>query len=100
MISRRSPTGTGHPGRQEYGSCLRVTRETSAENFGGPVGVGLAVVGSADGAGAGGADGETGAETDGEVSAEADGGASVVVDAAHAVPDRQRPPPRASSPGA
>lgn len=46
MISRRSLSGTGHPGRQEYLSCWRVTGEIFAENFGGPVGVGVAVVGS------------------------------------------------------
>lgn len=43
MISRRSPTGTGHPGRQEYRSRSRATLVTSAENFGGVVGDGLAV---------------------------------------------------------
>ncbi|GAA3000190.1 hypothetical protein GCM10017559_21380 [Streptosporangium longisporum] len=43
MISRRSPTGTGHPGRHEYLSRSRVTRETFAENSGGPVGAGDAV---------------------------------------------------------
>lgn len=43
MISRRSPTGTGHPGRQEYRSRSRATLVTLAENFGGVVGDGLAV---------------------------------------------------------
>jgi hypothetical protein len=58
-----------------------------AENFGGPVGAGLAVVGS--GEGAGGVDGETGAADGGETGAEVDGGTSAEVDASHAVPDRQ-----------
>ncbi|GAA3419269.1 hypothetical protein GCM10018952_58060 [Streptosporangium vulgare] len=44
MISRRSLTGTGHPGRHEYSSRSRGTRETFAENSGGPVGVGDTVV--------------------------------------------------------
>ncbi|MEU9835787.1 hypothetical protein AB0D67_29980 [Streptosporangium sp. NPDC048047] len=42
MTIRRSPTGTGQPGRQEWGSWSRVTFETFAENSGGPVGLGLA----------------------------------------------------------
>jgi hypothetical protein len=64
-----------------------VTRETLAENFGGPVGAGLAVVGSAEGAG--GVDGEAGAAADDETGAEVDDGTSAEVDALHAVPDRQ-----------
>jgi hypothetical protein len=64
-----------------------VTRETLAENFGGPVGDGLAVVGS--GEGMGGVGGGTGAAGGGETDAEVDGGTSAEVDAPQAVPDRQ-----------
>lgn len=61
MISRRSPTGTGQPGRQEYRSRSRATLVTLAENFGGPVGAGVAVAGPAEGVGdAGAADGVDG----------------------------------------
>ncbi|GAA4182494.1 hypothetical protein GCM10022252_08460 [Streptosporangium oxazolinicum] len=78
MISRRSPTGTGHPGRHEYSSRSRATRETFAENFGGPVGVGDAVVGGLVGGvttvGSGAATSVTG--EDAEIGAEVTGGAA------------------------
>ncbi|GAA3078557.1 hypothetical protein GCM10017600_06180 [Streptosporangium carneum] len=53
MISRRFSRGTGQPGRQEYLTWSRVTLDTLAENFGGPVrvGAGEAEVGSGDGVG-------------------------------------------------
>lgn len=66
---------------------MRVTGETLAENFGGPVGEGLAVVGSAEGVG--GVEGEAGAAADDETGAGADDGVSAEVDALHAAPDRQ-----------